>query len=132
MDTKLIATGLCGVVIGLLFGSSDSYVPLVYGLCEYVGTVVTVRTLLSYAVSFVNIHKIESSFFTNYNLDALLDENITINYNMWYNRIVVKRNMSAKMSTSSECIELALRKIFNIGLGWDVFYHYNPLTIKFE
>jgi len=60
------------------------------------------------------------------------DPNVVFEYNCWKNVITVKKNFASKIMHDSDQIDSCLKKVFNMVLCWDVFYHYFPLRIIHE
>lgn len=127
MDYNLVF----GFLIGFL--CSGSYPLIIYFTCIYLSLILAVRICMVY---FFQLLKINGPLYNSPEILILYkfisEENIIFTYNFWVNRIIIERNLSAKLSTDSDKIESLLKTFFNYILGWDIFYHIYPLSIKFE
>lgn len=59
-------------------------------------------------------------------------ENFSIEYNLWYNSIVIRRDIVGKIVTDKTVIIAVCRRRLNTLLFWDIFYHIHPIKITFE
>jgi hypothetical protein len=121
MENQKLVYGGVGFLLGLTL--NDKYRGIINILYWYLLSVLVMRIYLTYDL------KLKLTWI---GLFDVCPGYIPIQYNIWYNRVIVKRTLLTKIATNSDQIESELRRGFDICLGWDIFYHYRPLTIKFE
>lgn len=117
-----------GVLLGL-FVNSIILNSLIFVFSVYTVIVFIIRMVISY--SLMNLHVMASRILVG-NEDVLLNRELKIYYNAFYNKVIVRRNILTKMTTNNDEIIKSLEELFNKFALFDIFCHIVPLEIIFR
>ncbi len=131
MSDKTFQMGV-SFLVGYLIGNRGGGIPFLFFM--YGLSVWGVRSAIA---AYVNSVAIRGSYLKSImdvrdNNRFFDDPTIIFEYNAYSNTLFVKKNLTSRIMHDKEEIDRNIRKVFNMVLCWDIFYHYNPLTITHQ